>query len=228
MRAKERDRLKVLPEVQRGQLTQRGAGEQLGVTDRWVRKLLVRMKQEGDRGVVHRLRGRVSNRRLPDRVRARVLKLVKAKYHDFGLTPACSCGYQPKPGGEEGVREALRELAGERPRFGYRRLWDMLRRRKRKRVTTPRLPLMLPTRAQEMWTMDFTHDALVSGRRFRTLNLMDGYTRRALAIEVDTSLPGLRVVRVLEQMRQKHGAPERIQVDNGPEFVSQVVDQWAY
>jgi putative transposase len=162
-----------------------------------------------------------------------------------------SCRYQPKEKDEKGVRAALRELALERPRFGYRRLGEMLRRRgwpmnhkrvyrlyraeglvmrrrKRKRVAAPRLPLGLPTRPQEMWTMDFTHDALVSGRKFRTLNLMDGYTRQALAIEVDTSLPGARVVRVLERLRLEHGAPERIQVDNGPEFISQVVDQWAY
>src|SRR5437016_11618231 len=61
---KDRDRLKVLHEVRQGHLTQREAGEQLGFTDRWVRKLLGRVKKEGDRGVVHRLRGRVSNRRL--------------------------------------------------------------------------------------------------------------------------------------------------------------------
>lgn len=162
-----------------------------------------------------------------------------------------SCRYQPKVRDEKGLRSALRELALERPRFGYRRLGEMLRRRgwqvnrkrvyrlyreeglamrrrKRKRVAAPRLPLVLPTRAHEVWTMDFTHDALVSGRKFRTLNLMDGYTRRALTIEVDTSLPGARVVRVLERMQQEHGVPERIQVDNGPEFISQVVDQWAY
>ncbi len=76
--------------------------------------------------------------------------------------------------------------------------------------------------------MDFTHDALASGRKFRTLNLMDGYTREALAIEVDTSLAGARVVRVLERLQQTRQAPERIQVDNGPEFISQVLDQWAY
>jgi putative transposase len=123
-----------------------------------------------------------------------------------------SCRYQPQRGDDEGLQAALRGLALERAPFGYRRLWAMLRRRgwvvNRRRVATPRLPLMLPTRADEVWTMDFTHDALAS--------------------EVDTSLPGLREVRMLEQMRQKYGAPQRIQVDNGPDLVSQVVDQWAY
>ena len=75
---KDRDRLKVLHEVRQGHLTQRQAGEQLGLTDHWVRTLLVRVKKEGDRGVVHRLRGRVSNRRLPEKVRRQALKLVQA------------------------------------------------------------------------------------------------------------------------------------------------------
>jgi putative transposase len=76
--------------------------------------------------------------------------------------------------------------------------------------------------------MDYTHDELAGGRKFRTLNLMDGYTREALRIEPDTSLPGLRVVRVLEGLRERRGTPVAIQVDNGTEFTSRVVDQWAY
>lgn len=158
--------------------------------------------------------------------------------------------YEPREDADRELRAALRALALERPRFGYRRLKVLLgrrgwsanhkrvyrlyreegltvRRRKRKRVAVERTPLRLPGRVDEVWTMDFTHDALSGGRKFRTLNLMDGYTREALAIEVDTSLPGARVVRVLEQLRQYRGVPERIQVDNGPEFISQVVDQWA-
>ena len=104
-----------------------------------------------------------------------------------------------------------------------------MRRRERKRFRAEaRVPLVLPTRTNQMWTMDFTRDSLASGRKFRTLNLMDGYTREALWIEVDTSLPGLRVVQVLERVVQERGLPETIQVDNGPEFISQVVDQWAY
>jgi len=86
--AKDRDRLKVLHEVRQGHLTQRQAGEPLGLTDRWVRKLLRRVNQEGDRGVVHRLRGRASKRRLPESVRRQALKLVQAKYGDFGPTRA--------------------------------------------------------------------------------------------------------------------------------------------
>jgi putative transposase len=62
--------------------------------------------------------------------------------------------------------------------------------------------------------MDFTHDQLASGRKFRTLNLMDGFTRESPRIEVDTSLPGLRVVRVLEEVARERGYPQAIQVDN--------------
>ncbi len=85
-----------------------------------------------------------------------------------------------------------------------------------------------PTQPDHLWTMDFASDAFTSGRKFRTLNLMDGFTREALEIEPDTSLPGARVVRVLEGLKEQGRKPEVIVIDNGPEFVSQVVDQWAY
>jgi putative transposase len=111
----------------------------------------------------------------------------------------------------------------------YREEGLAMRRKKTKRLRAiARTPLERPTRANQMWTMDFTKDRLASGRNFRTLNLMDGYTREALRIEVDTSLPGQRVVRVLEWLKQIRGVPEMIQVDNGPEFISQAVDQWAF
>jgi len=167
--------------------------------------------------------------------------------------------YRPRERDDAALRTRLRELAGERPRFGYRRLhiflgrettesgeprWRVnhkrvyrlyreeglaMRRRKRKRFRAEaRVSLALPQTANEVWTMDYTHDEPASGRKFRSLNLMDGYTREALAIEVDTSLPGLRVVRVLERLRERRGTPAAIQVDNGTEFTSRVVDQWAY
>ena len=111
----------------------------------------------------------------------------------------------------------------------YREEGLAMRRKEAKRLRAiARAPLERPTRANQVWTMDFTKDRLASGRSFRTLNLMDGYTREALWIEVDTSLPGERVVRVLEWLKQMRGVPEVIQVDNGPEFVSQAVDQWAF
>src|SRR5947208_16198936 len=85
---KDRDRLKVLHEVRQGHLTQREAGEQLGFTDRWVRKLRGRVKKEGDRGVVHGLRGRASNRSLGEKVPRKALKVGEAQYRVFGTTLA--------------------------------------------------------------------------------------------------------------------------------------------
>jgi transposase len=105
---RDRDRLKVLHEVRQGHLTQREAGEQLGISDRWVRKLLLRVKREGDRGVVHRLRGRASSRRLPEKLRQKALKLVKAQYRDFG--PTLACEYLAKRHEVRVSKESLRQL----------------------------------------------------------------------------------------------------------------------
>jgi len=88
MSQRERDRLQVLHEVQKGHLTQKAAGLQMGLTDRWVRKLLGRLRAEGDRGVVHRSRGRPSNRKLPEAWRGRAVARVQAAYRDFGPTLA--------------------------------------------------------------------------------------------------------------------------------------------
>ena len=91
----------------------------------------------------------------------------------------------------------------------------MRRRRRRRRVCAQaRVVLAAPTRPNQTWTMDFLHDALAGGRRFRTLSIEDAYTREMPVIEVDTSLPALRVVRVLEKLRLERGLPERIVIDN--------------
>ena len=104
---KDRDRLKILHEVKRKHLTQRAAAQQLGISDRWVRKLLVRVKKEGDGGIVHRGRGRVSNRRLPEKVRRQALKLMEAQYRDFG--PTLACEYLAKDHQVEVSKETLRQ-----------------------------------------------------------------------------------------------------------------------
>jgi len=117
---KERDRLKVLHEVREGHLTQAEAAGQLGISDREVRRLLVRIAEEGDGGVVHRLRGKASNRRLPGSLRDRALKLVKVKYRDFG--PTLACEYLAKKEGLELSKETLRQwMIGEGLRRGRRR-----------------------------------------------------------------------------------------------------------
>lgn len=146
----------------------------------------------------------------------------------------------------------LRALAEQWPRYGYRRLHLALRRegirinhkrvyrlyrlqglalrrRTRKRAAGLRaLPLIVPSRRNQRWAMDFLSDSLASGRRFRVLMVLDVGIRKALALEVDTSLPGARVVRVLEQLIAEHGTPELIVIDNGPEFAGRLLDQWAY
>ena len=89
----------------------------------------------------------------------------------------------------------------------------------------PSAPVTAPS---QRWQMDFIHDRLSDGRSFRTLNLTEAFTRQCMAQEVDTSLNGVRVVRVLEQVKQTYGVPEVIRVDNGSEFRSKVLDLWAY
>ncbi len=151
------------------------------------------------------------------------------------------------------LRVRLRELAEDRRRWGYRRLHVLLkregwkvnskrvyriyveeklivrRRRRRRRICAQaRVLLAAPVRPNQTWTMDFLQDALANGRKLRTLSIEDAYTREMLAIEVDTSLPALRVIRVLETLRLERGLPERIVIDNGTEFTSKAPDQWAY
>ena len=129
--------------------------------------------------------------------------------------------------------------ASERPRFGYRRLHTLVEReglqvnhkrvygvyraahlqvhrRRRKRLTRgQRTPLPLPSHRTERWSMDFMVDTLADGRGFRTLNIVDDFTRECVAIEVDRSLPGLRVVRVLDRLAETIGLPEVLVTDNG-------------
>jgi len=107
MSARDRDRLKVLHEVGEGHLSQKQGGEQLGVTERWVRKLLARMRKEGDGGILHRLRGRASNRKIEEKTRRKAVKLVESKYGDFG--PTLASEYLGKREGIPVSKETLRQ-----------------------------------------------------------------------------------------------------------------------
>jgi putative transposase len=153
---------------------------------------------------------------------------------------------------EPRLRGRLRALAAERPRFGYRRLHALLRRegvavnhkrvarlyraeglavrrRTRKRVARDgRGRAAQPGRPNQQWGVDFVSDALAWGRRIRLFTVVDVFTREALAIEVDTALPGGRVVRVLERLAAERGAPDEIVLDNGPELAGKALDRWAY
>jgi putative transposase len=85
-----------------------------------------------------------------------------------------------------------------------------------------------PTRMNERWSMDFVQDALADGRKIRVLNVVDDFTRECLAVEVDSSLGGQRVVRVMERIVALRGKPERLLTDNGPEFSGKALDAWTY
>lgn len=163
-----------------------------------------------------------------------------------------SARYRGQPAtGEAVLRGRLRELAAERPRFGYRRLHALLRRegivvnhkriarlyraedlavrrRSRKRLARAgRGVATVPTRPDERWGLDFMSDALATGRRIRLLCVLDLFTREALAIEVDVSLPGTRVVAVLDRLAALRGTPAELVLDNGPELTGRALDAWA-
>jgi putative transposase len=102
-----------------------------------------------------------------------------------------------------------------------------IRRRARKRLPARvKQALFQPTEINQVWSMDFMCDSLWDGRRYRLLNIIDDYNREILTVETDTSLPTLRVIRVLEQLIEYRGSPEMIRVDNGPEFISEKLDTW--
>jgi len=116
----------------------------------------------------------------------------------------------------------------KRIRRVYRALALHLKRKPKKRLPARfAQTLVVPAQRNETWSLDFMSDSLSNGRTFRTLNVIDDYNREALWIEVDTSLPAERVVRVLEQLLFWRGKPTRIRMDNGPEFISKRLECWA-
>jgi len=88
------------------------------------------------------------------------------------------------------------------------------------------MPLMTPARPNQVWSADFVSDALYHGVRFRTFNVLDDFNREALAIEIDTSLPSSRLVRVFEQLKKERGLPDVLRTDNGPEFLGECFTTW--
>jgi putative transposase len=150
---------------------------------------------------------------------------------------------------DEPLRTRLVELAGEKPRFGYRRLHVllrrsgehvnhkrlhriyreaglMIRRKKRKHCVRVGQPLRNWTAANQEWALDFAHDAVACGRAIRVLSVVDAYTRECLALEVDTSFASRRVTRVLEAIVAERGRPQVIRCDNGPELTSRHFLAW--
>jgi len=164
--------------------------------------------------------------------------------------PRSTACYQRRQRDDSSLIEALHELIDKHPtigfwkcyfrlrRKGYRcnhkrlyRVYKLLRlnvRRKARRRVPERIkmPLLVPETINQSWSMDFMCDSLVDGRRFRLLNIIDDYNRESLAIEIDTSLPSLRVIRTLQRLIELKTKPQMIRVDNGPEFISDRLQQW--
>ena len=158
--------------------------------------------------------------------------------------------YQFQRADDEGLREKLRDLAHQRRRFGYRRLHILLRRegitinrkktqrlyreegltvrrrKGRKRAVGSRAPAPIPALPNQRWSLDFVHDQMASGRRFRVLNVVDDMTRECLAAVPDTSISGRRVVRELAGLIAVRGKPGMIVSDNGTKLTSNAVLEW--
>lgn len=164
--------------------------------------------------------------------------------------PRSSVQYNPKFKNDIPVIKALQALVEKHPAIGFWQSYHRLRRRgyiwnhkKVYRVYTSlklnirrRFKKRLPTRVKQalfqpeainhVWSIDFMSDSLWDGRKFRVLNVVDDYNRQMLAMEADLSLPALRVIRVLEYLKEFRGLPKMIRVDNGPEFISHKLDEW--
>lgn len=110
----------------------------------------------------------------------------------------------------------------------YRELELNLRIKPKKRLTREKPePLAQPETINQSWSMDFMHDQLSDGRSFRTFNVIDDFNREGLCIEVDFSLPSERVIRALNQIIEWRGKPKEIRCDNGPEYISSKIMEWA-
>jgi putative transposase len=105
---------------------------------------------------------------------------------------------------------------------------SLRRRRRRKRLSHMRVVRHAPIADNQAWALDYVHDRLMDGRGFRALAVIDEWSRESLAIEVDVSLTGERVKRVLERLLSERGLPTMIRSDTGPEFTGRVPDQWAF
>lgn len=171
----------------------------------------------------------------------RLIGLSRSRWH-----------YRPRRGDDRLVRERLRALATQRPRWGYQQLHTLLRReghrvnhkkvlrlyreeglavarrRRKKQVAIARVPLPRPSSRTERWSMDFVSDALADGRPFRCLTMVDDFTRECPAITVAHSLPAWRVIHTLDRLAAERGLPRSIVCDNGPEFAGKALDLWAH
>ncbi len=159
--------------------------------------------------------------------------------------------YRQEPAGfDQELKSQIEVLAEKHVRWGYRRITRVLRNngqrvnhktvyriyrhlnlavrsKPRKRYKSRGDKPMLTTGCNQVWSMDYMSDQLVTHRRFRTLNIIDNFSRESLAIEPDTSLPAYRVRQVLDVLKATRELPKEIIVDNGPEFRSKLMANWA-
>jgi putative transposase len=159
--------------------------------------------------------------------------------------------YRPRPRDDGPARRRLRELAGEYRRYGYLRLHILLRneglvmnrkrtyrlyreenlsvrRRGRRRLPRrERQPILAPGRRNQVWAINFVSDALWTGRRFRSLVIVDAFSKESPAILPEFSISGARIARLLDELAVRHGLPEAIASDNGPEFTSKAMFLWS-
>lgn len=158
----------------------------------------------------------------------------------------------PRRADDGPLAAALAAKAAARPRWGYRRLALLLardgwrvnhkrllriyreaglrirKRRRRKQVSTPRVPRPVAAASNAQWTLDFITDAFTSGRTFRVLSIVDEFTRECLTLRADVAQPSTKVVAAMEAIAVRRGVPQRLIIDNGPEFVAKTLDAWAY
>ena len=192
----------------------------------------------------------------PDAKREAVAHLCNA--HGVSQRRACdvlrvdrsSIRYQSKRGNDAELRDAIKRVARERRRFGYRRVHVMLqregihmnhkklrriyaeeklqvrRRGGRKRALGTRRPMKVPNGPNQRWSLDFVSDAFTDGRRFRILTVVDDFTKENVVLVPDTSISGLRVSRELDQAIEERGMPKTIVSDNGTEFTSMAILKW--
>jgi putative transposase len=170
------------------------------------------------------------------------------------MVPRSTVYYQAVARNEEALSMRMHEIAASRFRYGFGRMFILLRREgwrdnhkriyriyrqeglnlrskrpRRNRTAAHRLERPTLTHTHQLWSMDFVHDQLFDGRKFRILTVVDNYSRRCHAVHCGQSLRGEDVVSVLEALRKSHKKPpKRIQVDNGSEFISMHMDRWAY
>ena len=158
--------------------------------------------------------------------------------------------YKPVKTNDDAIKTRLKQLGEQYPRYGYLLLHAMLkseglvvnrkktyriytelgmqvRTKKRKKLVRPRVPMAVPSKSNERWSLDFVSDQLANGRRFRVLNIVDDYSRACVGQLVDTSISGERLTHFLEEIRLTRSLPETIVLDNGPELTSKAMFLWS-